>query len=157
MDNYYDSISKGYTKLHMEEQQKKLSIIKKNLKIKKNFLLLDVGCGTGISSDFACKVICIDPSLGLVRQSVKTKVNGEAEHLPFKDGIFDAVISVTAIHNFQDIGLGLHEMKRVGKNLFVFSVLKKSANFERIKSLILKNFSVKKTIEEEKDLLFFVC
>ena len=154
--SYYNKISKGYTKLHKEEQLKKLSIIKNNIKIKKSDLLLDVGCGTGISSNFNCKVIGIDPSFQLLKLNKnKNKFLGDAEKLPFKSNFFDFVISVTVVHNFKDIERALKEIKRVGKNNFVFSILKRSNRFNEIKKLIKKYFRIEKEIEEYKDIIFF--
>ena len=46
----YNNIAKSYNELHGEEQIKKLDIIKKNIKIISP--LLDVGCGTGISTNY---------------------------------------------------------------------------------------------------------
>ncbi|MBS3131687.1 class I SAM-dependent methyltransferase [Candidatus Woesearchaeota archaeon] len=153
---YYNSTSKGYNELHSEEQRKKVAIIKQNLKIKKSYKLLDVGCGTGLSSDFDCNVYGIDPSTELLKQSkIKNKILGRAEKNPFEGDFFDIVVSVTAIHNFDDAEKGLLEMKRVGKRDFAFSVLKKSKKFNEIKNAIKKNFKIKKTIEEEKDIIFF--
>ena len=153
---YYDKISGGYDELHKEEQLNKLKIIKSSLKINKNSRLLDIGCGTGISSDFECFVVGIDPSIELLKRNNKTmKINGIAETLPFKDGVFDCVISVTALHNFNDLEKSLEEITRVGKNNFVFSVLRKSGNFSKIKNLINNNFKIQATMEEEKDTIFF--
>ncbi len=153
---YYNKISKGYNELYKEEQLKKLGIIKNNIKIKNGDLLLDVGCGTGLSSDFGCKVIGIDNSLELLKlNNKKNKVMSCAENLPFKDNIFDYVVSLTAIHNFSNIEKSLKEMKRVGKNNFAFSILKKSKKLNEIKTLIKKYFKVNKIIEEDKDLIFF--
>ena len=45
---YYDDISSGYEELHKEEQLKKVSSIKKHLKVNSSDKLLDVGCGTGL-------------------------------------------------------------------------------------------------------------
>lgn len=153
--DYYNQISKGYNELHKEEQLNKLSIIKSNIKIAKDSRMLDVGCGTGISSDFDCFVIGIDSSIKLLSQNRRLKINSLAENLPFKDRIFDFVISVTSIHNFNDIGRSISEMKRVGKQNFVFSILKKSGKLNDIKKIIGKNFRIKKVIEEEKDVIFF--
>lgn len=155
---YYDEISDGYDELHKEEQLKKLKIIKNDLKINKSDTLLDVGAGSGISSDFDCRVYCLDPSEELLKRITNRKIRkiaGKAENIPFPDDFFDVVISVTAIHNFDDIEKGLLEMKRVGKDRFVFSVLKKSKKFNIIKKLIEKYFRVNKTVEEEKDMIFF--
>src|SRR3989338_6756437 len=70
---YYDVIAKGYNELHSGEQLNKLSIIRNNIKINKNTKILDVGCGTGISSGFDCFVAGIDPSIGLLRQNKNGK------------------------------------------------------------------------------------
>ncbi len=163
--NYYDSISSGYDELHSEEQLKKLAIVKQNIKPKKNDKLLDVGCGTGISSDWDCIVYAVDPSQGLLRifkdrikkedKQNKNKKNDAgfekdikknqnkifikqacAEELPFKDNEFDYILSLTAIQNFDDIKQGLKEMKRVGKKKFALSFLKRSERKEYILELV---------------------
>ena len=152
----YDSIAGSYNELHLEEQLDKLSIIKNNIKTGKKTKILDVGCGTGISSDFGCFVVGIDPSLGLLKYNRRLKILGAAEALPFKNNSFDYVISVTAIHNFSDITRSINEMKRVGKKDFVFSVLKKSGKVEVIRQAIESNFKISKEIEEEKDRIF-IC
>ncbi|MBI2650568.1 class I SAM-dependent methyltransferase [Candidatus Woesearchaeota archaeon] len=154
--NYYDKIAKGYNGLYSEEQLNKLSTIKNNIKINKKMKMLDVGCGTGISSGFDCFVVGIDPSLGLLKKDKNAKkLLGVAESLPFKNRSFDYVISITAIHNFNNIKKSIDEIKRVGKVRYVFSVLKKSKKFNTIKNLIEKNFKVEKVIEEGKDTIFF--
>ena len=153
---YYDKIAEGYDDLHKEEQLKKLRIIKDNLEVKATDKLLDVGAGSGISSDFNCKVYCLDPSEELLKQiKDKITITGNAEHMPFEDKEFDIVISVTAIHNFNGIEKGLKEMKRVGKDKFVFSILKKSDKKDLIEKLIKDNFEIDKMIEEEKDIIYF--
>ncbi|MBI2558039.1 methyltransferase domain-containing protein [Candidatus Woesearchaeota archaeon] len=154
--SYYNSIAKGYNELHEEEQLKKLSIIKNNIKTGNNTKILDVGCGTGISSRFECSVVGVDPSVNLIKQgSNRKKVIGIAEFLPFKDKSFNYVVSITAMHNFINIKKSIGEMKRVCRRNFVFSVLKKSERFGNIKKNIEKNFRIEKSIEEDKDVIFF--
>ncbi|MFC1732014.1 class I SAM-dependent methyltransferase [candidate division KSB1 bacterium] len=159
MKSYYNEISSGYEELHREEQEKKLVIIKKELgRLNKNTLLLDVGCGTGITSDFDCVVYGVDPAQKLLDKAGKKpdfRICAEAENMPFEDNKFDIVISVTAIQNFHDIGKGLDEIKRVGKEKFVLSFLKKSGKKDLILEEIKKKFDVKKEIEEEKDVILF--
>jgi len=153
---YYDSIAKGYNELHKEEQINKLDIIKKNIRISKRTRLLDVGCGTGLSSEFDCFVVSIDPSIKLLKQNKNDKkLLSVTEMLPFKNSSFDYVISVTAIHNFKNIKKAIGEMKRVGKGDFIFSVLRKSGKFGYIKKMIEKNFKIGKALEEDKDVVFF--
>lgn len=152
----YDSMAGSYNELHGEEQSNKIAIIKNIIKISKKTKILDVGCGTGISSDFGCFVVGIDPSPGLLKYNRHLKILGAAEALPFKNNSFDYAISVTSMHNFSDIAKSINEIKRVGKKDFVFSILKKTKKFDIIKSAIKNNFKIIKELEEEKDRIF-VC
>jgi len=156
--SYYDEISEGYEELHKEEQLKKVKIILNKLKLKKTDKLLDVGCGTGLYLDlFDCDVTGIDPSEKLLEQynGEHQVILGSAESLDFSDNSFDIVMSITAIHNFDDIEKGLKEIQRVGKDRFVFSVLKRSPKYDMIEKLINELFIVDEAIEEDKDYLFF--
>ena len=159
--NYYDKIAKGYEELHKEEQLKKIKIIKKHLKLKPIDKLLDVGCGTGLTTTpWKCKRYGIDPSKKLLeRAKQKEKVVyklASVEKIPFKDNFFDIVISITAIQNFTNIEKGLKEIKRVGKDRFILTFLKKSSKKDKIIKLIQKIFKVKEIIEEEKDIIFVI-
>ena len=141
-----------YHSLRKDEQLRKTRIIFEELGDKKT---LDIGCGTGISSSLFTDVIGIDPSEELLKINPYPHILGKAEELPFKDNEFSNVVSVTAIHNFDDIEKGLKEMKRVGSN-FGFSVLKKSEKFDYIKNKIEELFDVKKVIDEGIDIIF-IC
>jgi len=162
--NFYKTIAQGYDELYAEEQKIKLNIIKENMDIKNNDLLLDIGCGTGLSSDFNCEVVGIDPSIELLQQNndnqnnfnINNKLLARAENIPFKDNAFDKVISVTSMHNFDDIAAGIKEIKRVGKNDFVFSILKRSAVYKLIEKEIKDNFNIKKIIDSKQDWIF-IC
>ena len=148
---YYDDIAQGYDKLHGDEQLNKLNEIKKHLNLKPNQTLLDVGCGSGISTSFFdCQATGVDP-----KREGKYLI-GKAEALPFASNSFDCVLSVTAIQNFSDVEKGLKEIKRVGKGKFVLTVLKRSPKINLIKEKINTLFKVQKEIEEFKDLIF-VC
>lgn len=149
---YYDSISEGYIELHKEEQLRKLDIIKKHLPINSKDLLLDIGCGPHFG-EFPCKCIGIDPSIELLKLAKIPVVHCRAEALPFADNKFDVVISVTAIQNFDDIKTGLLEAKRVGKERFALSWLKKSPNATHIKRLVEKIFPDSIYIEDHHDII----
>ena len=156
---YYDEISEGYEELHGEEQLKKVELIRQYLKPKAEDKLLDVGCGTGLTTEpWPCKRFGVDPAKQLIaRARQKDKIEykiAPAESIPYPDGYFDYVVSITAIQNFEDIEKGLSEIKRVGKDKFVLSFLKKSLKKESIKEKINNLFKIKKIIEEEKDTIF---
>ncbi len=159
---YYDEIAKTYNELHKEEQMKKLKIILDEDLISSSDKLLDVGCGTGFSLDYfdVIESVGIDPAEKLIEQYAgKNKaLVGCAENLPFENDFFDVVISITAIQNFEDIQKGLKEIKRVGKNKFGLTFLKRSIKSQLIEKLIRKTFSEFeiKIIEEDKDLIFII-
>jgi|TARA_B100001971_G_C18204962_1_gene546993 ubiquinone/menaquinone biosynthesis C-methylase UbiE len=157
---YYDEIASGYEELHSEEQLAKIGLIKDHFRVTVKDKLLDVGCGTGLTTEpWNCIRTGVDPApqlLARARSSDEiTYVEAAAEHLPFDDSTFDVVISITAIQNFSDVAKGLSEIKRVGKNRFVLSFLRKSAQAEEIESLIRSLFVVDSLILESKDVIFF--
>lgn len=155
--NYYDETAEGYNELHGEEQLKKLRIIADEIKLNKDTKLLDVGCGTGLSAKvFDCDITGIDPAEKLLEQCPFKTLKAKAESLPFKDNEFDVVIAVTSIHNFDDIEKGLKEIKRVGKDRFALTVLKKASNADQVLEKIKELFTVIKEIDEDKDKIFIL-
>ncbi len=152
----YNKIAKSYNELYEEEQLNKLDIIKRHIKIKKSDKLLDIGCGTGISTTFFdCKSIGIDKSKEMLKLGKGKRIFGKAEKLPFKDKSFDIILCITAIHNFENQERSLNEILRVKKEnaQVIISLLKKSKDYSKIKSLIIKKLKVKE-IESEKDTIF---
>ncbi len=141
-----------YHSLRKEEQLNKTKIIYSHIGNKKT---LDVGCGTGISSSLFSNIIGIDPCEELLSKNTFPHIKGKAENLPFKEDEFENVISVTAIHNFDNIEKGLKEMKRVGQK-FGFSILKASSKLEHIKDKIKELFIIEKEINEGIDIIF-IC
>jgi len=159
MKDYYDSISEGYDELHGSEQRKKLSFVKRMISPSPDDLLLDVGCGTGLSSMFSCRVIGVDPSFGLLAQARKKGipvVKASAESLPFRDSTFDIVISLTASQNFSDLEAGLREIRRVGKKTFAISILKRSRKEAKFRKGIRDIFGKAVFFEEEKDIIAII-
>lgn len=160
---YYDEIADGYDELYKEEQLRKFAVLQSDNDLFTDVeTMLDVGCGTGFSLDYfgVKESVGIDSSEKLVAQYTgnQTIMVGFAEDLPFEDGSFDLVISVTAIQNFTNIKKGLQEIRRVGKKKFGLSFLKKSAKADYIEELIDDIFSEFQIlrIEEEKDYVFII-
>jgi ubiquinone/menaquinone biosynthesis C-methylase UbiE len=151
----YKYIAKSYNNLHGEEQIKKLEIIKKNIKIIPP--LLDVGCGTGISTNFFnVKSVGIDNCKKMLSQGTRNLIYGNSENLPFKNKTFNTVISVTSFHNFKDIEKALLEIKRVSRNNNIaISFLKKSRRLKEFKKLLKKYFKFKE-VDCYNDVLFLI-
>ncbi|MFH1399767.1 MAG: class I SAM-dependent methyltransferase [Candidatus Woesearchaeota archaeon] len=153
---YYDGISKGYGELHGREQLSKARIVAGLLDLQKDGLLLDVGCGdASYFGLFDCVKVGLDPSFELLKKAKDGFfVQGVAEALPFLDECFDAVVSITAVHNFEDLEKGLQEMHRVAKDRVVVSVLRQSERFTETVRLIQELFVVEREIAEAKDVVF---
>lgn len=151
----YKQIAKSYNELHKEEQLAKLKIIKKHLKIIPP--LLDIGCGTGISTDFfKVKSTGIDNCKEMIKQGNKNLIKADAEKLPFKDKSFNTIISVTAFHNFKNMEKALKEVIRVSKNNNIcITFLKKSKKLDQFRKILNKYFQYKE-IEENKDIIFLI-
>ena len=147
----YNEIAQGYDELYYEEQLKKLNLLKKHFKFKGK--ILDIGAGTGIISKHFKNVTSTDPSEQMLKQAKGKTVVTKAESLPFKDHSFDTVVSLTVLHHC-DIDLAIKEIKRVGKDNFAFTILKKSKHFKKIVTKLKHNFKLKE-IDEGKDLLLY--
>lgn len=154
----YKQLSNAYDELHGEEQLRKLGIIKAELGLKPEDTVLDVGCGTGLSSVLGCRITGIDCCKEMVEKSASriTAVKAFAEKLPFPDKSFDAVICVTAAHNFSDINAAVKEMNRVARRHAAISVMRKSSMLKPIEEAINDNFSVDKVINDRTDKIY-VC
>ncbi len=126
-DPYYDVLAPGYDALYGEEQRKKLAILKSWLRVTPDTVLLDAGCGTGISSDWPCRVIGVDTSLHalrLARQRLPHArfVQAAMERLPFRDRTFDVVLALTSLQNARDIDAALAELWRVARGRVVVTI-----------------------------------
>lgn len=89
-------------------------------------LILDAGCGTGVFTlDILAKetkVIGVDISLPMIKKA-KDKMRGtkfqavlaDILHLPFPEGIFDRLISITTLEFISDGKKAVQEMFRVTK------------------------------------------
>jgi SAM-dependent methyltransferase len=89
-----------------------------------SFNILDVGCGQGICSDkidlTGRHYIGVEPSSDLLERAKQLYQNehrqfipGNAYELPFEDGFFDAVYSVSVWHLLDDLQKAAAEVSRV--------------------------------------------
>ncbi len=132
----YDQVRRGYPQevfdyLHSKTQEEKN--------------LLDIGCGTGISTrqlkGAGFNVVGIDMDSGMIE---KAKAHGGIEYvvapankLPFNDSEFDIVAAFTSFHWFTD-DVSVAEIKRVLKTGGLFFVALKHKN-ESIETEAFRN------------------
>jgi hypothetical protein len=80
--------------------------------------LLNVGAGSGSYEPTDRYVAALEPSAAMRAQRPATAVpavDGIAEHLPFDDNSFDAVMAMITVHQWTDTGKGLAELRRVSR------------------------------------------
>ncbi|HEX7482607.1 MAG TPA: class I SAM-dependent methyltransferase [Candidatus Bathyarchaeia archaeon] len=122
----YDVTAEMYDERYAQEQQRKYKKALENVYIpgKK---VLDVGCGSGLFfkevASQASLIIGVDVSLKLLYKAKEQAsaflnvavLQADADHLPFKDGLFSAVFAFTVLQNVPKPIVTLNELKRVGK------------------------------------------
>jgi ubiquinone/menaquinone biosynthesis C-methylase UbiE len=151
----YDDIASSYNELHGSEQAMKAMIIATHLHTTASDDILDVGCGTGLGSQFLKgNKTGIEPSEGLAKQCPFKTLIGKAEELPFKDKSFDVTVCVSAVHNFDDVEKGLSEIARVTKRDVAITVLKRSKKAATTDKLLRKIFDIKEVIEQANDKIY---
>ncbi len=84
--------------------------------------VLNVGAGAGSYEPADRRVVAVEPSGEMVRQrhpGTAPAVRASADHLPFRDGSFDAALAVLTIHHWPDWRAGLQEMRRIARHRLV--------------------------------------
>lgn len=138
-----------YSKIQQAKYQKALQEMELTGRI------LDLGSGTGLLREFLkIDIIGADISLNMLTQGSGGAVQAQAEVLPFKDRIFDYVLSFSALMNFEDPEQALKEVKRVLKKngVFICSYLKKF-DFDK---LLKKNFKLVEKRDCGEDVCYFL-
>jgi len=138
----YDDTADFYDRRYEEIQRAKYSIVMKNLPDGSK-RILDLGCGTGMFlkelSTRAKFVVGVDASLEMLkvaksRAEEVALVQADADALPFADGSFDAVVSVTLLQNMPDPAVTVRELVRVLRpsGVVVLTVMKRKYSREEL-------------------------
>jgi ubiquinone/menaquinone biosynthesis C-methylase UbiE len=121
--------AESYDNLYREEQCAKYKCLLDVVETLEG-LILDAGCGTGLLYEYLdetgitenLKYICLDPSREmLMRAKMKLRsplvllIEGYAEEIPTRSGVFDYVFSVSTWGAIVDKKKALSEFKRVVK------------------------------------------
>ncbi len=82
-------------------------------------LVLDIGVGTArLTYDLSVRLVGVDPSFGMLRKAVKRNilaVQALGEELPFRDNMFDTVLTIVTICFADNPAALISEAKRVLK------------------------------------------
>ena len=158
-ENYDNLGGRIYDIRYTVEQEKKYSIIVAEFETHDTDIVLDNGCGTGLLFQLMNTfLIGLDLSNELLKQAMRRKtettflVNGDSENLPFRNKVFDRIISVTVIQNTDDPRRMILDSKRVLKiyGEFAFTGLKKAYTKQEFQSLFEANeVKVRKIIDDE--------
>ncbi len=145
----YDATADIYDERYGEEQNRKYQVALDKVGVSGR-VVLDVGCGSGLLfshlASEAKMVVGVDLSHGLLLIA-NARVRGgggvfvvqaDADHLPFVDGLFDAVFALTMLQNMPNPVLTLAELSRAvgagGK--VVVTGLKKAFKLEEFMDLL---------------------
>ena len=147
---HYDLIAKSYDGLYDEEQRMKIEVALERVELTAESLILDCGCGTGLLFEYVASkakmVVGLDISRGILKEAEKRArkfgnvhlILADADHTPFKDGVFSHVFAVTLLQNMPNPEETLAEVMRVaGKKAFiVVTGLKKNFSLESFEGLL---------------------
>ena len=144
-----------YVKVLMEFEEKLIMDIINNLddfkeiKKKKDAVILDCGCGFGSFYNLTenLNTIYLDFSFNLLKKfenthNLKTsKICGDVLNLPFRDNSFDLILCINVLEHIKDYKKALNEIKRVLKdNGTVIIVVVNSESF--INEEIFNDFTI---------------
>lgn len=92
--------------------------------------ILDLGCGTGLLSEFLEQaIIGVDISIHMLKRAKarESVIQADIDFLPFRNSVFDAVFSFTCLQNLPSLDCIFSEVQRVLKkgHPFIFTLLKK--------------------------------
>jgi ubiquinone/menaquinone biosynthesis C-methylase UbiE len=168
----YDITAEIYDARYAEEQAAKIEAALKRVEIENYDGVLDSGCGTGILFDYAADkaklIVGIDISKKTLLQAirhVKRKslsnvhlIQADMDNLPFGDGVFSRVFSLTVLQNSPEYSETLAEIKRTGTNDAIFVVTGlKSIFSKRVFERLLSKSQLKIVAFEEENLKCYVA
>jgi ubiquinone/menaquinone biosynthesis C-methylase UbiE len=165
----YDLTAGMYDARYAEEQEAKYHAALADTK--PTGLVLDLGCGTGLLfshiASKATNVVGVDVSKGLLlqaRERAKTLGNvdliqADADHLPFKNDVFNAVFAFTVLQNMPKPLETLMEIRRTARDYAVVTVtgLKKTFSTKALEKLLRNAGLHVVSVKDEEKLKCYVA
>ncbi len=133
-----------YEALYRGEQEEKYEVFLPHLNHLEG-LALDNGCGTGLLLErLEMEAVGLDFSASLISTARRKRLRGrhlvlgDAENLPFRDGVYQYIFAVTLINNTPNPLRAVREMVRVSRSggRLIITALKKSFSKRRFLSLL---------------------
>ncbi|MFZ0160637.1 MAG: demethylmenaquinone methyltransferase [Kineosporiaceae bacterium] len=125
----FDEVAHRYDRtndvLSLRQDRRWRSHVARALDVRPGETVLDLAAGTGTSSeclaDAGARVVPCDFSLGMLEVGKRRRddlafVAGDALHLPFADGAFDAVTISFGLRNVVEVDAALIELRRVTRH-----------------------------------------
>jgi len=148
--HHYDSVAPIYDTQYGDEQDAKMKAALGSTKLKKDSLVLDAGCGTGLLFKHVGRSVELLVGLDISREILKEAkkrvkqlpttvvMRADVDFTPFQNDVFDATFAVTLLQNVPDPLVTLLEMKRVSKDhaFIVVTGLKKEFSQEAFVKLL---------------------
>jgi len=148
--HHYDRLAAIYDAQYADEQNAKIKAALNSVSLEKDSFILDAGCGTGLLFEHLLNraelIIGLDTSskiLSKAKERVKQfpkvcVIRADADHVPVRNEVFDAVFAITLLQNMPKPVKTLHEMKRVSRrNAFIIATgLKKEFTQEAFTNLL---------------------
>jgi malonyl-CoA O-methyltransferase len=142
----YDETAVFYDKRYTEIQRAKHRVVLKYIPKRAN-RVLDLGCGTGLLLGELCKrarlVVGVDVSEEMLqkaraRSEIAKLIAADADNLPFRNGVFDCVVSVTLLQNMPDPARTVRELTRVLRRngVGILTSLKRKHSVETLRSWV---------------------
>ena len=156
----YAHIAASYDELHAAEQQRKFLRLVSRVTLQAYSSVLDIGCATAhLSSYFSEQdYLGVDPCKELLEQAPKhvRTLCAAGEDLPLPDNHSQLVLSLTALHNYEDPIKGVKEIARVSSHAALIGVLRKSSRHDEIVNAVKEHFFVRFLFVDQHDTLL-VC
>ena len=149
---HYNQTAASYDTQYAKEQRAKMEAALGTVALKKDSLMLDMGCGTGLLfghiADKSRLLVGVDVSNRLLKQAQRrakqhaniTLVQADADHTPFKNRSFHNVFAITLLQNTPNPTATLREIVRIAKPeaTIMLSILKKKSSRKLIEELLEK-------------------